>query len=57
MLKDKEMRLHQKLEIAWDLGLIKRNNFSREYHFNNKFENYFGEGVIKQIEKLLIPDC
>ena len=40
--EDKEMRLHRKLEIAFDIGLIKRNNTSKEYHFNNVFENRRG---------------
>jgi hypothetical protein len=56
MLKDKSIRHHKKLEIAHDLGLIKRNNFSKEYHFNNVFENYFSESVVAGIEKLLKND-
>ena len=56
MLKDKEMRLHRKLEIAFDIGLIKRNNVSKEYHFNNVFENYFSESVVKNIERLIKLD-
>lgn len=56
MLKDKEMRLHRKLEIAYDLGLIKRNNTSKEWYFNNKFENYFSAAVVANIKQLLRQD-
>ena len=41
MLMDKLNRHNHRLEVAFDLGLIKRNNTSKEWHFNNVFENYF----------------
>ena len=43
MLMDKLNRHNHRLEVAFDLGLIKRNNTSKEWHFNNVFENYFSE--------------
>ncbi len=40
----------QDKEQAWDRGLIKRNNTSKEMYENNLFENYFTESVVRQFE-------
>lgn len=40
----------QDKERAWDRGLIKRNNTSKEMYENNLFENYFSESVVRQVE-------
>jgi len=56
MVADKELRFNKRLEVKHDFGLAKRNNFSKEMHFNNVFENYFSESVVKNIERLLLQD-
>ena len=56
MLKDKEFRKFLKLERAYDIGLVRRNNFSKEQYENNVFETYFSESVVKNIERLLLQD-
>lgn len=56
MLKDKEFRKFLKLERVYDIGLVRRNNFSKEQYENNKFEAYFSESVVKNIEALLLRD-
>ena len=56
MLKDKEFRKFLKLERVYDIGLVRRNNFSKEQYENNKFEIYFSESVVKNIEALLLRD-
>lgn len=53
MEADKERRHNERLEVNHDYGLVKRNNTSKEMHFNNVFENYFGENTVKNIERLL----
>lgn len=56
MIADKEQRQNKRLEELHDYGLAKRNNTSKEMHFNNVFENYFSESVVKNIERLLMQD-
>jgi len=56
MLKDKEFRKFLKLERAYDIGLVRMNNFSKEQYENNVFETYFSESVVKNIERLLLQD-
>jgi hypothetical protein len=56
MIADKEARYNKRLEERHDYGLAKRNNTSKEMHFNNVFENYFSDSVVKNIERLLMQD-
>ena len=42
------------MEIKYNLGLVRMNNFSREQYENNIFENYFSASVIRQVEQALL---
>ena len=49
-IAESEKLHYQDRERAWDRGLIKRNNTSREMYENNLFENYFSDSVVRQVE-------
>ena len=41
---------NEKMEREWDLGLLRRNNESREQYANNLFEHYFAPTAVKETE-------
>jgi len=46
----------ESLERAWDRGLVRRNNQSKEVWENNLFHNYFGTTALAEVENLLRQD-
>jgi hypothetical protein len=44
---------YENMERAWDRGLLKRNNTSKEMYENNLFENFFSSSTVRHVQGLL----